>query len=183
MSLFSRCLLLSIFLFLCGCSTSYRVANGSSKRVHPFSWLNDELSGEVVDIYTVDSTFENARDVYIDHDSVAWYNLQSPVRHSLPSFDVKRICRTNHTLGFVEGFLGGVAGGVGALYEGLNLNHFSFSEGETYQESPLGDILLITGLLLPPTGIIVGASCGHRYEYIILSDSASSQSYKPRGSN
>ncbi len=68
-------------------------------------------------------------------------------------------------------FFGGLVGGVTTLYFGLNAIGFSLAEGENVHESVLGDILITTGLLLPPVGITAGAICGHRHEYIVLSDS------------
>jgi hypothetical protein len=171
MRLFSRCLLLSIFLCFGGCSSSYNITNEPLKRTHSFSWLNEELAGEVVDIYLNNGTINTVRDVNFAHDSVAWYDLQLSERQSLPLSDITRIRRTNHTRGFFEGFLIGLIGGAGVLYLGLESIDFSFSEGENVHDSVLGDILITTGLLLPPVGITAGAIWGHTYEYIILSDS------------
>lgn len=185
--IFFGCFLLSACLFFGGCSTSYNITNVPSKRVHSFSWLNEELAGEVVDIYLNNGQIKSGKDVKFAHDSVALYDLELRARESLPVSQVSRIRRTNHLLGLFEGTLLGLIGGAVALYVGLESSGFSFSEGENSHESVGADILGITGLLLPPTGITVGAARGHTYEYIILSDSVSSQydkqNKKPQKSN
>ncbi len=96
-------LLASAFLIFGGCSSSYRIDKVSSKKTHTYAWLNEELAGDVVDIYTVDGKFEDACNGHVEQDSVTWNYLKFPEKHSMPLSKITRICRTNHLEGFFEG--------------------------------------------------------------------------------
>ncbi len=58
-----------------------------------------------------------------------------------------------------------------ALFVALTTSGIDLAEGENARKSVFGDIVIATSLLLPPVGLIAGATCGHRYEYIVVSDS------------
>ncbi len=136
MKTFLYFLLASALLILWGCSSSYKISNGSLKRTHTFSWLNEELAGKVVDIYTANGKIEDACNIHVEQDSVTWNYSTSPEIHSLPLSKITRIRQTNHITGFFEGFFAGMVGGTAALYFGLNAIGFSLAEGENVTIPP-----------------------------------------------
>jgi len=158
------CLLATTIFVMSGCGTSYMVTPSSGGGDYSYNDLNSEFLEKEAVIELNEGRKMHARQIRVDSDSISWNGSMNGDHYRVAAGEVKRITRSNHIVGGLEGL------GFGLLADGAVLGAILSDSGHDF---PLGGFFVL--LALPPLVAVLGAVIGHQYEYSFPVDSTNAK--------
>lgn len=128
---------------------------------YSYNDLTAEFKGKEVDLLLNDGREIRGSQIRVQGDSLFGVNPRDRTSFKVAVQEVKRISRTNHFLGGMEGLGAGALGGLVVIAgnRGTGLDDPGFAT------------TVVTALALPAVGLIVGAVVGYTYVYEFPRDS------------